>query len=164
MGIQASIGGLPLLYAGDEYGMINDYTYLHDPRKTNDSRWVHRCRRRWEAKEDLADADTIEWRFFRETVKLFNLRKQLPALYDSGMEVVDTGNAHLFGYLRSHADQRLLIVANFADTSQTMSAHLLRPWGGNGEAIDHLTGKTVSLADELVIEHHRAVWLELKAT
>ncbi len=164
MGIQASIGGLPLLYAGDEYGMINDYTYLHDPRKTNDSRWVHRCRRRWEAKEDLADADTIEWRFFRETVKLFNLRKQLPALYNSGMEVVDTGNTHLFGYLRSHADQRLLIVANFADTSQTMSAHLLGPWGGSGEALDHLTGKTISLAEDLVIEHHRAVWLELKAT
>jgi amylosucrase len=97
-------------------------------------------------------------------VKLFNLRKQLPALYNSGMEVVDTGNTHLFGYLRSHADQRLLIVANFADTSQTMSAHLLGPWGGNGEALDHLTGETISLAEDLVIEHHRAVWLELKAT
>jgi amylosucrase len=161
MGIQASIGGLPLLYAGDEYGMINDYTYLHDPRKMSDSRWVHRCRRRWEAKEDLADVDTIEWRFFRETVKLFNLRKQLPALYDGGMEVIETGNTHLFGYLRSHADQRLLVVANFAETSQRMSFDLLRPWGAGGHAIDHLNGESVSLEQDLFIEHHRAVWLEL---
>ncbi len=161
MRIQASIGGIPLLYAGDEYGMINDYTYLHDPRKMSDSRWVHRCRRRWEAHEDLADADTIEWRFFRETVKLFNLRKQLPALYDGGMEVIETGSAHLFGYLRSHGEQRLLVVANFAETTQSMSAELLTPWSDAGDALDHLSGKRVSLAAGLTLDHHRAVWLEL---
>lgn len=163
MGIQASIGGLPLIYAGDEYGMVNDYTYLTDPRKVNDSRWVHRCRNRWEAKEDLADQDTIEWRFFRETSKLFNLRKRLPALYDGGMEVVDTGNPHLFGYLRAHADQRLLVVANFAETAQRMEARFIQPWGQNGDALDHLTGETVSLADGLLLDHHRAVWLDLSA-
>ena len=161
MGIQASIGGIPLLYAGDEYGMINDYTYLHDPRKMSDSRWVHRCRRRWEAREDLADADTIEWRFFRETVKLFNLRKQLPALYDGGMEVVETGNPHLFGYLRSHADQQLLVVANFAETTQRMRMEQLAPWTDGREAFDHLTGQQLSLDTDLSLEHHRAVWLEL---
>ncbi len=161
MGIQASIGGIPLLYAGDEYGMINDYTYLSDPRKMSDSRWVHRCRRRWEAREDLADADTIEWRFFRETVKLFNLRKELPALYDGGMEVVETGNPHLFGYLRSHADQHLLVVANFAEVTQQMRAELLAPWAHGERALDHLTGSYLSLDTDLSLEHHRAVWLDL---
>jgi amylosucrase len=163
MGIQVSIGGLPLLYAGDEYGMINDYTYLTDPRKVNDSRWVHRCRKRWEAKEDLADQDTIEWRFFRETVELFNLRKQLVAFYDAGMEVIDTGNRHLFGYLRAHADQRILVVASFAETPQRMEARFLRPWFQDVRALDHLTGEMVSLTDGLELDHHRAVWLALTA-
>jgi amylosucrase len=161
MGIQVSIGGLPLLYAGDEYGMVNDYTYLTDPRKVKDSRWVHRCKKRWEAQEDLADVDTIEWRFFRETSKLFKLRKQLPALYDGGMEVVDTGNPHLFAYLRSHAEQRLLVVANFSEATQTSDARFMLPWVPEGEALDRLSGHRVALADGLVLEHHRAVWLEL---
>lgn len=161
MGIQVSIGGLPLLYAGDEYGMINDYTYLTDPKKLNDSRWVHRCRKRWEAKEDLADQDTIEWRFFGETTKLFNLRKRLPALYDGGMEVVDTGNPHLFAYLRAHGDERLLVVANFAETPQRMNASFLGKWGAQGEALDHLTGEPVSLTDGLPLDFHRAVWLDV---
>ncbi|MGB5696519.1 MAG: amylosucrase [Polyangiales bacterium] len=164
MGIQVSIGGLPLLYAGDEYGMINDYTYLADPRKVNDSRWVHRCRKRWEAKEDLSDLDTIEWRFFRETVTLFNLRKRLRAFYDGGMEVVDTGNPHLFGYVRAHSGQRLLIVANFAETPQRMMADALRPWGADGEVLDHLSGERLSLAEGLLLDHHRAVWLELASS
>jgi len=161
MGIQVSIGGLPLLYAGDEYGMINDYTYLSDPRKVNDSRWVHRCRKRWEAQDDLADQDTIEWRFFRETVKLFNLRKQLPALYDGGMEVVDTGNSHLFGYVRARADQRLLIVANFAETPQRMKAEQMRPWTAATGALDHLSGTRIAFDEGLDLDHHRAVWLDL---
>jgi amylosucrase len=161
MGIQVSIGGLPLLYAGDEYGMINDYTYLRDPRKVNDSRWVHRCRNRWEAQEDLADLDTIEWRFFRETSKLFNLRKQLPALHDGGMEVVETGNTRLFAYLRAHAEQRLLVVTNFSETTERLAPRFLVPWAPGGEALDHLSGKRVSLGDGLLLEHHRAVWLEV---
>jgi amylosucrase len=72
--IQVSIGGIPLLYAGDEYGILNDYTFLSDPLKVNDSRWVHRSRKRWEAGEDLTNTDTIEWRFFHEMVKLFKQR------------------------------------------------------------------------------------------
>jgi amylosucrase len=39
--IMMSIGGIPLLYIGDEWGMLNDYTYLSDPSKAADSRWVH---------------------------------------------------------------------------------------------------------------------------
>jgi len=161
MSIQASIGGMPLLYAGDEYGMINDYTYLEDPRKMNDSRWVHRCRRRWEAREDLADQATIEWRFFRETVKLFNLRKRLPALHDAGMEVVETGNKSLFAYLRAHADQRLLVVTNFSEETEEMAAEYLRPLASEATAFDHLGGETIDLAEGLRLGHHRAVWLEV---
>ncbi len=31
------------------------------------------------------------------------------------MEVVDTANPHLFGFVRQNAGQRLLIVANFSE-------------------------------------------------
>ncbi len=161
MGIQVSIGGLPLLYAGDEYGMVNDYTYVHDPRKVNDSRWVHRCRKRWEAQEDLGDLETIEWRFFRETSKLFNLRKKLPALADGGMEVVETQNPRIFAYLRAHGEQRILVVTNFSETTERLDARFLTPWIASGEALDHLTGTRLSLVDGLSLEHHRAVWLEV---
>ena len=120
--IMVSIGGIPLLYAGDEYGKLNDYTFLTDPTKISDSRWVHRSKTHWRAAEDLADKDTLEWRFFYEMVKLCNLRKQLPALSNGGLTVVDTGNPHLFGYIRKNRDQRLLIVANFSEFDQVM------PW------------------------------------
>ena len=37
-----TIGGIPLLYLGDEIGTLNDYSFRADPAKAHDSRWVHR--------------------------------------------------------------------------------------------------------------------------
>ena len=41
-GIILSVGGIPLIYLGDEVGTLNDYSYRDDPAKVDDSRWVHR--------------------------------------------------------------------------------------------------------------------------
>tara|TARA_Y100001963_G_scaffold85561_1_gene118325 strand:- start:1110 stop:2480 length:1371 start_codon:yes stop_codon:yes gene_type:complete len=41
-GIIMSIGGIPLLYSGDELGLLNDYSYRDDPAKAHDDRWVNR--------------------------------------------------------------------------------------------------------------------------
>lgn len=43
-GIILSVGGIPLIYLGDEIATLNDYTYRYDPAKAYDSRWVHRPR------------------------------------------------------------------------------------------------------------------------
>ena len=40
--IAMSTGGIPLIYLGDEVGMLNDYSYINDPAKFDDSRWVNR--------------------------------------------------------------------------------------------------------------------------
>ena len=42
-----------------------------------------------------------------------------------------------------------------------MASEHLRPWGADGELFDHLRDSAVSLADGLLLDHHRAAWLEL---
>ena len=42
-----SIGGIPLIYLGDEVGALNEYAYRNDPAKAHDSRWVHRPATDW---------------------------------------------------------------------------------------------------------------------
>jgi len=159
--ILVSIGGIPLLYVGDEWGMLNDYTYLTDPEKASDSRWVHRSRKRWNAREDLTDQDTLEWRFFQEMVKLFSLRKTLPALQNGGMEVIHTGNPHLFGYLRAFGDQKILIVNNFAQDPQNMDADHLKACGVKEDVVDLITREGLSFGKDLVLNGHQSVWLDI---
>ena len=159
--IQVSVGGIPLLYAGDEFGQVNDYAYLTDPAKINDSRWVHRAKRRWEAREDLSDQDTLEWRFFREMVNLFRLRKGIPAFQNGGMEVIDTGNSHLFGYIRAFESQKIIIISNFSDEAQKVDADRLKMHGAGGEAVNLLSDELFSIEGGLVLEGYRAVWLDI---
>ena len=159
--IQVSIGGIPLLYAGDEFGQLNDYTYLSDPTKIDDSRWVHRAKRRWDAKKDLTDQDTLEWRFFKEMVKLFQLRQTIPAFQNGGMEVIHTGNPHLFGYIRSFKNHKILIINNFSDKPQKMETDRLAVYGAGKSVINLLTSEIVSLENELTIEDYRALWLDI---
>lgn len=159
--IMLSVGGVPLIYLGDEWGALNDYTFLSDPVKAGDSRWVHRSRRKWVARDDLTDADTLEWRFYDEMVRLIRLRKASPALYNGGMRVVDTGNAHLFGYIRSNSHQRLLVVNNFSADPQTMGPEHLKACGFDGGGMDLVADGTLVGGASLELEGYRYVWLEL---
>ena len=159
--IMLSIGGIPLVYLGDEMGTLNDYTFLSDPTKANDNRWVHRSRRRWETRQDLTDQDTLEWRFFNEMVRLIRLRKAAPAFKNGGMEVIETGNAHLFGYLRQSDTQRILVINNFSQQPQSMAAGFLTGSGKLNGCIDLATGRRIASDVELELGPYRFLWLEL---
>ena len=161
--IKVSIGGIPLLYAGDEYGAMNDYTYLSDPVKATDTRWVHRARKQWEAAEDLEDPHTLEWRFFHEMVTLFQQRKKTPALRNGGMEVIDAGNHHIFGYIRKNSDQQFLILNNFSESNQVVTAQRLIAAGLTTEAVNVFTRAVVSPKSDLEIEGYRYLWIDITA-
>ncbi|MEJ2750023.1 MAG: alpha-amylase family protein, partial [Anaerolineae bacterium] len=46
-----AFGGIPLLYMGDELGLLNDMSYLDDPNLASDNRWLHRPWMDWELAE-----------------------------------------------------------------------------------------------------------------
>jgi amylosucrase len=158
--IMLSVGGVPLIYLGDEWGALNDYTYLSDPAKAGDSRWVHRSKRKWETRDDLTDGDTLEWRFYHELVRLIGLRKNLPALYNGGMEVVETGNSKLFAFVRQNHMQRLLIVNNFAETPQQVHPRYLKACGFDNGGTDLTSGQRLMSGSSLELDGYRYAWLE----
>jgi amylosucrase len=159
--IMVSVGGIPLLYAGDEYGMLNDYTFLSDPDKVNDSRWVHRSKKRWAAADDLTDGDTLEWRFFHEMAKFFKLRKQMPALRNGGMELVDLPNPHLFAYQRSEGAHRLLVINNFSESEQLVTAATLSAAGMRADCVELLSQRVLPAGADLTLDGYRYLWIDI---
>ena len=77
-GVTITIGGIPLLYIGDEIGMLNDYSYDQDPDKAGDSRWLHRGHFDWERAEQRRDPKTASARIYQGMLRL-QLRHQNPA-------------------------------------------------------------------------------------
>ena len=105
-GVTLSIGGIPLLYLGEEWGMLNDYDFVKDPAKAGDTRWIHRPKMKWEYLEELnthtltANA-SIHARIFQSIRKLILLRQDLPAVAGQDMQLISLGNPHVLGFLRA---------------------------------------------------------------
>ena len=110
-----TLRGIPVLYSGDEIGMLNDYDYHNDPGKQADSRNIHRGKMDWEKAQDRFDPATVTARIFSEIKKLIMIRKYND-VFDSDAHVypVDTGDNRVLGIIREYEGKRLLGLFNFS--------------------------------------------------
>ncbi len=78
-GVIMTLGGIPLIYLGDEVGILNDYGFRKDPSKAADSRWVHRPVFDWKKFERRSNPESVEGKIFAGIRKMISLRKETPA-------------------------------------------------------------------------------------
>jgi amylosucrase len=154
-----SIGGIPLIYIGDEIGMLNDYSYATNRAKSADSRWVHRPAMDWARAEHRHDLTTPEGQIFNRLQQLIALRKEQDAFWDGDVEVVDSGNPHVFSYVRAHAGKRVLVAANMSERAQRIDGNRLRVHGPGYQFVDIVSGQAYTADAPLMLEPYTFVWL-----
>jgi amylosucrase/maltose alpha-D-glucosyltransferase/alpha-amylase len=154
-GIILTIGGIPLIYLGDELGTLNDYTYNEHPEKEGDSRWVHRSAFNWERAEKRRDSASVPGQIYLGLLKLIQIRQQNRAFSLAETEIVDTGNDCIFGYFRSQPEQNVLVLGNFSDQEQEISAKRLRLLGMRKILTNIVSGKTISTVQKLILEPYQ---------
>ncbi|WP_006786108.1 alpha-amylase family protein [Thiorhodospira sibirica] len=150
-GVIFTIGGIPLIYLGDEVAQLNNYDYGSDPIKVGDSRWMHRSAFDWEHAEQRRDPSTIPGRVYQGLLRLIQLRAQNRAFAWAETEIVDTGNAQVFGFIRSNEQYAVFVLANFSEFEQRLEARRLRQMGMRKTMVDFHTGRTVTATQELVV-------------
>lgn len=121
-----SIGGIPLLFSGDELGLLNDYSYEQDPSKAHDARWVNRI--------PITDADiatgkqpgTVNHRVLTGLQKMIHIRKSHAVFGDAATDIIDAGNQHVFAYRRHNTNgDSLLALVNFSEHEQQLDCGFL---------------------------------------
>jgi amylosucrase len=138
------MGGIPMLYYGDEMAYTNDYSYLNDTGKSYDNRWMHRPMIDWNKNEQRKKKGSLEHRIFNETKQLIQIRKALPILSDlKNSTWMTPHNIHVAGFVRSFEDKKIFCLFNYqaADayiTWYTFKEHGIRP----AQLKDHWTGLT----------------------
>lgn len=157
--VAMSIGGIPLIYLGDEIGTLNHYAYRDDPAKADDSRWVHRPATDWSKMALRNDPRLIEGHIYARMSHLIALRKGCDAFAGNDTDVIDAGNSQVFGFVRRHAGGRVLVLANFSEAVQKVSANQVRLYGLGYKFTDLVTGDAVILKDDLRLDSYRFVWL-----
>ncbi len=159
-GLTLAAGGIPLLYLNDELGLLNDYSYRHDPAKANDSRWVHRPHFDPDAWAKRTDPTTIPGRIYTPLRHMIEVRKAHEAFAADGKATwLDVGNEHVLAFERTRRGQSILILANFSEHAQPVESRYLPPADPRQPFTDLLSGAAHPTLQTLELPPYAMLWL-----
>jgi len=114
-----TLSGIPVLYAGDEIGQLNDDGYRDDPLKAGDSRYLHRGNMNWDNAAKRHDASGIERELFSAIQKMEAIRRARPVFSgEARARVLPSDSDAVLGIERSVNDETLLAYFNFSDDDE----------------------------------------------
>ena len=159
-------GGIPLLYMGDEIGLLNDASYLDNPEKAEDSRWIHRPAMKWAAAEKAMTAPAESATLATQAAHririgiqhLIDVRHSLPALHAAVATKVRAGHSRgVILFDRRHPAGDLVQVYNLSDAPQSVTTEELG--GIGGKVTDHMTGHTFDIGRGIPLAPYEVRWL-----
>ncbi len=144
---------------GDELGMLNDRSYLDDPAKADDNRWIHRPAMDWPAADRRPGSGDVADRVHAAVTRLIEARRRLPALHASvATEALTATNPAVLVFRRRHAAGSIVQVYNLSESPQWFESSVLWPLDGDTWH-DHLSGHDIDMAEALLIPPYGAWWL-----
>lgn len=112
--------GIPVLYSGDEIGQLNDYDYHKDPKKWDDSRYIHRGKFNWDLARKRKEKGTIQERIFDGLHKLEENRVKYNVFSnDAAVWTIDTWADGVLGVVRAKDEHKLVALFNFSSSDRT---------------------------------------------
>jgi amylosucrase len=144
------LGGVPMLFYGDEVGYTNDYSYLKDEGKSYDNRWIHRPIIDWNKNKKAQEKGTVEEIIFSATKKLLQIREELPVVADrSNIIWLTPHNVHVAAYIRHINEQRLFCVFNFSNEAAFLTWYAFKEKGNTpATLIDQWSGNTYQVGND----------------
>ncbi len=156
-------GGIPLIYMGDELGLLNDISYLSDSRKIDDNRWMHRPAMDWQRANRRHERREPLGRIYAGLQLLIAARTATPAVHAGGVvQPMWTNNRHVFALYRQHPRGRMMLVANFQEGEQHIATDLIWHGGLRGEVhnlLDPLGRRLDLRLPQLRLAPYESLWL-----
>ena len=160
-GMVVALGGVPVIYSGDEVAQLNDLGFAAEPGHAADNRWVHRPRFDWDRLERARTLpESAEGRVFHGLKRLLALRRDLPMLAGNGVLPVALDPRYLAAFQRVGEGRRLLVVGNFHEHPVPVARADLVANAGGADLFDHAAGRMLDAADPLLVEPYAFHLLE----
>lgn len=103
--------GIPMLYAGDDWGILNDNSYLDNPDKKRDARWLHRVAFPWQL---LNQTGGVHWQVNQQLRQIIAVKRRHFKSEIVKESVLNTDQAALFALQIDMVDQTLYLIANLS--------------------------------------------------
>jgi amylosucrase len=155
-----SLGGLPMIYSGDEVALLNNYDYINDESKKYDNRWLHRSKMDWSLVENIEDSSSAQAQVYKQLKQLIEIRKQTPAFADNNdLEFIDYENTHLLVYKKTDSKgEEIFVIANFSEFNTVFERSLFADFSGD-KMYNLLTGTDIEIHQENFISAYDVLWL-----
>jgi amylosucrase len=153
--IVLGFGGLPMIWMGDELGLLNDHRWAETPEHAEDNRWVHRPVMPWPAPPDTYGVNAALRR-------LIAARQHLPHLHASvAAQVLDPRDPGVLLVARRHPLGVMLGAYNVTDSRRHVPLEVLHEVGLEPEeVVNRITGAAPYWrSDALELVPYEAVWL-----
>lgn len=145
--------GIPVLYSGDEIGMLNDYTYHEDPLRWSDSRYLHRGHLDWKEVKKRKSRGSRQNKIYSAIQKLRKLRISNEVFHsEADTWIVDTGNDHVLGIGRYYNGYKLMAFFNFSRSPQSI-------YTSEHEEYKNMLTKTKAHIDRYGLGGYEFVWM-----
>ncbi len=156
----ASYGGIPLIYMGDELALTNDYSYIADPHRAHDSRWVHRPVMDWAKASERTTANTPSARVYHGVRDILTRRRLLGQLHAANpTAIVETHIPGLFAFVRKAPIGPVICLFNFTENWASIDADWAKQHGAS-RFEDTLSGQKVSLhGNKIALPPYARLWL-----
>jgi amylosucrase len=163
-GVIFFLRGIPLVYAGDEIGHLNNFDYLKDTEKREDNRWLHRPFMDWNKAKLRNELGTVENVLFNIIANFSKRRKETQCLHGNAKETIISLKCNtIFCVEKSLKEENLLLVANFSCDFQLITK-LELPEKWQGKSFKEVISSTSYLyqGDTLIIPPYGILWLKEK--
>lgn len=146
--------GIPVIYSGDEIGQENDYTYHDDPKKCEDSRYLHRGTFNWDNAALRNKKGTIPYQMFQGLKKLEQIRTSYDVFAaDADAWTIDTWDDSILCIGKYKNEQKLVAVFNFSGDDKTAWINET-----DGMYVDLISGKEMR-ASAVKVPAYGCYWL-----
>lgn len=162
-----TLGGIPMLYLGDEVAQLNDYSFLQVPTLEDDARWAHRPKRVWENETRfLRDLTSPQHRVFFGLKHLISIRKQYDVFSGNQLELFNLQNEHILCFIR-HNERNpqagaMVVLANFNDKEEPVNLPTELFGAYFGVVQDLIAGHAYELEENFTMEAYQFMWLYKK--
>jgi amylosucrase len=157
--VNISIGGIPLIYLGDELAALNDYSYQTQPGKSGDNRWVHRQPITEAMRAERHQPESVAARMFASMQQMIRIRKENPVFGAGETQVLDAHNPHVFALVRWQDGHALLGLFNFSEHEPIVDMGQFRVYGLPMKLRDLLTDETHHLYGNMPLSPYQIMWL-----
>ncbi len=154
--------GIPLIYSGDEIASLNDHTYLNDPDKKNEGRWVHRQFFDWTRATKRLIHNTFEHRVFSGIQEMINIRKTDDLFNgDVAINIIENDDISVYSFYKKTDHDHLICIFNFSEQLKHISTTPYQKDHFSGLYMDLFSHRPIDFSEvNIKIAPYEVLWLK----